>query len=134
MGAAIEFTLNGRQTRLEGYSPNTTLLEYLRAEGLTGSKEGCADGDCGACSVAILDRDSQGRSTYRAINSCLVPVSLMAGREIISVEGVAAKSQIPNPKFQIQNTQAMPALHPVQQKIVECNGSQCGYCTPGFIV
>src|SRR5882757_417708 len=91
MGTAIEFTLNGRQLKIEGCSPNTTLLEYLRARGLTGSKEGCAEGDCGACSVAIADRDSQGRSTYRAINSCLVPICLMAGREIVSVEGVAGK-------------------------------------------
>src|SRR5437016_6052342 len=102
MAAGLEFRLNGKQVRIEDCSPNTTLLEYLRGIGLTGSKEGCAEGDCGACSVAILDRDSQGRATYRAINSCLVPVSLIAGREIISVEGVGAKSQIPNPKSQIK--------------------------------
>src|SRR6266850_8117942 len=127
MASELEFTVNGRLIRLADCSPNTTLLEYLRGIGLTGSKEGCAEGDCGACSVAILDRDSQGRPNYRAINSCLVPVSLMAGREIISVEGVGTKSQIPNPKSQIQNTQAMPALHPVQQRMVDCSGSQCGY-------
>jgi xanthine dehydrogenase large subunit len=121
MGAAIEFTLNGRQTKVEGCSPNTTLLEYLRATGLTGSKEGCAEGDCGACSIAIVDRDSQGRATYRSINSCLVPICLMAEREIVTVEGVASKCGIEN-------------LHPVQRKMVECHGSQCGYCTPGFIM
>ena len=71
---AIEFTLNGRSVRVEDVSPNTTLLEYLRGAGLTGAKEGCAEGDCGACSVAIVDRDSQGRPCYRAINSCLVPL------------------------------------------------------------
>src|SRR5690242_9813772 len=96
MGAAIEFTLNGHRLKIEDCSPNTTLLEYLRANGLTGSKEGCAEGDCGACSVAIIDRDSRGRPTYRSINCCLVPVCLMAGREIISVEGVAAHS-VPSP-------------------------------------
>src|SRR5437868_7549143 len=58
----------------------------------------------------------------------------MAGREIISVEGVRAKSQIPNPKSQIKNVETAPALHPVQQAMVECNGSQCGYCTPGIIM
>jgi xanthine dehydrogenase molybdopterin binding subunit/xanthine dehydrogenase small subunit len=121
MGAAIEFTLNGRQTKVEGCSPNTTLLEYLRATGLTGSKEGCAEGDCGACSIAIVDRDSQGRPTYRSINSCLVPICLMAEREIVTVEGVAGKCGSEN-------------LHPVQRKMVECHGSQCGYCTPGFIM
>src|ERR1041385_4643824 len=104
MGKAIEFTLNGRLVRLENYSPNTTLLEYLRDAGLTGSKEGCAEGDCGACSVAIVDRDSQAKACYRAINSCLIPVSLLAGRDVISVEGIA-----PNGK-----------LHPVQAKMVEC--------------
>ena len=115
---AIEFTLNGRSVRVEGVSPNTTLLEYLRGAGLTGAKEGCAEGDCGACSVAILDRDSQGRPCYHAINSCLVPLSLMAGREIVSVEGVAGPEK----------------LHPVQEKMAEGHGSQCGYCTPGFVM
>src|SRR5262245_58813146 len=118
MGDAIEFTLNGRLVRLADCSPNTTLLEYLRGSGLTGSKEGCAEGDCGACSVAIIDRDSQGKACYRSINSCLVPLCLMAGREVISVEGVRSQQE----------------LHPVQQKMVGCHGSQCGYCTPGFIM
>src|SRR5215470_11185297 len=90
MAEAFEFTLNGRAICVADVSPNTTLLEFLRARGLTGSKEGCAEGDCGACSVAIVERDARGKATYRAINSCLVPVCLMAGREIISVEGVAA--------------------------------------------
>jgi xanthine dehydrogenase molybdopterin binding subunit/xanthine dehydrogenase small subunit len=121
MGDAMEFTLNGRLVRFAGTSPNTTLLEYLRANGLTGSKEGCAEGDCGACSVAIIDRNAQGRPTYRTINSCLVPVCLMAGREIVSVEGVSENCDI-------------ETLHPVQRKMVECHGSQCGYCTPGFIM
>src|SRR5436305_2823025 len=108
MGDALEFTLNGRLVRLTDCSPNTTLLEYLRNSGLTGSKEGCAEGDCGACSVAIMDRDSRGQPCYRAINSCLVPACLMAGRQIVSVEGVACGNK----------------LHPVQQKMVECHGSQ----------
>src|SRR5437763_8431856 len=108
--SAIEFRLNGRAVRVDSVSPNLTLLEYLRGAGLTGSKEGCAEGDCGACSVAIIDRDAQGQPCYRAINSCLVPVCLLAGREIVSVEGVACPGQ----------------LHPVQQKMVECHGSQCG--------
>lgn len=151
MGATIEFTLNGRLIKIEGCSPNTTLLEYLRAQGLTGSKEGCAEGDCGACSVAIIDRDAQGQATYRAINSCLVPVCLIAGREVISVEGVASRclpslwgesqgeggrsthqpKASPTRDFELRHP---PILHPVQTKIVECHGSQCGYCTPGFIM
>src|SRR5512140_1584776 len=106
MSSAIDFILNGRGVHVEGVSPNTTLLEYLRGAGLTGAKEGCAEGDCGACSVAIVDRDAQGRPCYRAINSCLVPLCLMAGREIVSVEGVGEQG----------------ALHPVQEKLVEGHG------------
>ncbi|PYI91958.1 MAG: xanthine dehydrogenase [Verrucomicrobia bacterium] len=117
MSGAIEFRLNGNAVRVDSVSPNITLLEWLRASGLTGSKEGCAEGDCGACSVAIVDRDARGKRCYRAINSCLVPLPLMAGRDIISVEGVAC-----------------PKLHPVQKAMVENFGSQCGYCTPGFIM
>src|SRR5664279_5791939 len=118
MCSAIAFRLNGRNVCVEGVSPSITLLEYLRATGLTGAKEGCAEGDCGACSVAIIDRDSQGQPCYRAINSCLVPLCLMAGREIVSVEGVASQGK----------------LHPIQEKMVTGHGSQCGYCTPGFVM
>src|SRR5262252_3209785 len=126
MSGALEFTLNGRLVRVEGCSPNTTLLEYLRGRGLTGSKEGCAEGDCGACSVVIVDRDSRGNACYRAINSCLVPVSLLAGREVISVEGVAATSSFQRPKSKedlgkrLADDQGVQKrqLHPVQQKMV----------------
>ena len=118
MDRAIEFILNGRPVRVGGVSPNTTLLAYLRGAGLTGAKEGCAEGDCGACSVAVMDRDAQGRACYRTINSCLVPLCLVAGREIITVEGVAGRGP----------------LHPVQETLVHCHGSQCGYCTPGFVM
>src|SRR5439155_12767272 len=89
MSNTIAFRLNGREVRLDSVSPNTTLLDWLRAQGLTGSKEGCAEGDCGACSVAIVDRDRHGKPCFRSINSCLIPLPLMAGRDIITVEGVA---------------------------------------------
>src|SRR6266478_5522896 len=142
MGGALEFILNGQLLQVEDCSPNTTLLEFLRNSRLTGSKEGCAEGDCGACSVAMVGRDLQGRPCYRAINSCLVPLSLMAGREILSVEGVACQSKVLSLKSKVQSRQMAPAgglvcgreLHPVQDKMVECHGSQCGYCTPGFIL
>ena len=117
MNSAFEFTLNGRSIRVADVSPNTTLLDYLRDSGLTGSKEGCAEGDCGACSVAIIERGSDGKPTYRAVNSCIMPVCLVAGREVVSVEGVGCSTH----------------PHPVQQQMVEHLGSQCGYCTPGFI-
>src|SRR3954471_15966436 len=117
MSNAIEFRLNGKDIRIDSVSPNVTLLDWLRGNGLTGSKEGCAEGDCGACSVAIIDRDRKGKPCYRSINSCLVPLALMAGRDVVTVEGVAGDR-----------------LHPVQQSMVDNHGSQCGYCTPGFIM
>ena len=138
MAAALQFVLNGRIVEVENCSPNTTLLEFLRGSGLTGSKEGCAEGDCGACSVAIVEHNADGQPVYRAVNSCLLPVCLMAGREVVSVEGVA-NSELSTlrsrataedgrtPNSELQN------LHPVQRKMVEGHGSQCGYCTPGFI-
>src|SRR6202034_4823121 len=88
MAGALEFVLNGRPVRAENCPTNTTLLQYLRDQGLTGSKEGCAEGDCGACSVVIVDRDGAGKAAYRAVNSCLIPICLLAGREVVSVEGV----------------------------------------------
>ncbi|HEY3663929.1 MAG TPA: xanthine dehydrogenase small subunit, partial [Chthoniobacterales bacterium] len=118
MSRPLEFRLNGKPVRIESVSPNVTLLQWLRTSGLTGSKEGCAEGDCGACSVAIVDRDARGKRCYRAINSCLVPLPLMAGRDIVTVEGVACGKK----------------AHPVQQAMVENFGSQCGYCTPGFVM
>src|SRR3954463_4862851 len=135
--SAIEFRLNGQPVRLDSVSPNTTLLEWLRNSGLTGSKEGCAEGDCGACSVAIVDRDARGKRCYRAINSCLVPLPLMAGRDIISVEGVArcAVSGCSDGALSPYSAKKSgDALHPVQRAMIENFGSQCGYCTPGFIM
>jgi xanthine dehydrogenase molybdopterin binding subunit/xanthine dehydrogenase small subunit len=126
MASAFEFTLNGRSIRVSDVSPNTTLLEYLRSSGLTGTKEGCAEGDCGACSVAIVERDANGKAAYRAVNSCLMPICLLAGRDVVSVEGIC-KSEIRNPKSEIEK------LHPVQRAMAEGYGAQCGYCTPGFI-
>ncbi|MBJ7260125.1 MAG: xanthine dehydrogenase small subunit, partial [Chthoniobacterales bacterium] len=81
------------------------------------SKEGCAEGDCGACSVAMVDADADSRPVWRSFNSCLTPLALLQGRELVTVEGVA------NGK-----------LHPVQQCMVANHGSQCGYCTPGIIM
>jgi len=111
-------TINGRPVEIEGISPNTTLLEWLRTHGYTGTKCGCAEGDCGACAVALVDRDASGKPTYRAFNSCIALVPMFAGREIVTVEGLASGE----------------TLHPVQAHMVEQYGSQCGYCTPGFVV
>src|ERR1017187_6042705 len=117
MGSPLEFTLNGKPICVTDVSPNATLLEFLRGNGLTGSKEGCAEGDCGACSVAIIERAANGKPTYRSVNSCLMPICLLAGREVLSVEGVGCSKQ----------------MHPVQRTMADGCGSQCGYCTLGFI-
>ncbi|HEY8993739.1 MAG TPA: FAD binding domain-containing protein, partial [Lacunisphaera sp.] len=119
---SIEFMLNGAPVRAVGVSPTTTLLAWLRANGHTGSKEGCAEGDCGACSVALVERDAAGKPTYRAFNSCIALLPMFAGRELVTVEGLARCGE------------DKKQLHPVQAAMVEHYGSQCGYCTPGFVV
>lgn len=115
----IRFELNGQAHEVSGVSPNTTLLNYLRDHvGLTGTKEGCAEGDCGACTVAVLEPSGTGGPSYRAVNSCLVLLPMMHGRSLYSVEGIG--------------TAAAP--HLVQERLVEHLGSQCGYCTPGVVM
>jgi xanthine dehydrogenase small subunit len=120
---AIEFQLNGKAVRLGAEDPHQTLLHWLRARGLTGTKEGCAEGECGACAVAWLrqDRNSAaiaGPRQYVPVNSCLLPVGELAGTSVVTVEHLAHEGE----------------LHPVQRTLVECGGSQCGYCTPGFVM
>lgn len=109
----FSFTLNGKRRHVRAVSPNTTLLQYLRDRQLCGTKEGCAEGDCGACTVTVWDQDG-----WRAINACLVPLPSLAGRHLLTVEGLADGEQ----------------LHPAQQAMVDTLGSQCGYCTPGFVM
>jgi xanthine dehydrogenase small subunit len=116
---AIRFRLNGREVEVRGVDPNVTLLGWLRANGLTGSKEGCAEGECGACAVAWVATGPDGRTRYEAVNSCLVLLASAHGRELVTVEGVAPSEG---------------RLHPVQAEIANGGGSQCGYCTPGFVV
>lgn len=112
---ALRFSLNGLEVREDTAAPTTTLLQWLRGRRHTGTKEGCAEGDCGACTVAILDPAS-GR--WRAINSCLVLLPMVDGCHVVTVEGLAHGE----------------VLHPAQQAMVQALGSQCGYCTPGFVM
>ena len=112
----IEFVVNGDRVSLDGETP-AMLLDVLRARGLTGAKEGCAEGECGACAVALVASWRSG-SAYRVVNSCLMPVALAAGHEVVTVEGLASNG----------------TLAPVQQAIAGAGGSQCGYCTPGFVM
>ena len=120
MDNKLKFTVNGAQVEEDGVSPTTTLLNYLRGNlGLTGTKEGCAEGDCGACTVAIIDPDAPGGPTFRAVNACLVLLPMVQNKTIVTVEGLR---------------EGRGAYHPVQQSLVENLGSQCGYCTPGVIM
>jgi len=115
----FEFTLNARKIHVDSRATTTTLLDFLRTSGLTGSKQGCAEGDCGACTVAVVETDANGRTTYRGVNSCIALLPMFAGREVFTVEGLEGKGGV---------------LHPVQSAMVENYGSQCGYCTPGFVM
>src|SRR5579863_4276838 len=111
------FLLNNRRVPLSDAGPQTTLLDYIRTQGLTGAKEGCAEGECGACTV-VLVANREGASEYRAVNSCLMLASMAAGHEVLTVEGLAADGR----------------LSEVQQAMAGGGGSQCGYCTPGFVM
>jgi len=113
----IEFTVNSEPVAVDGAESHTTLLDFLRSRGLTGAKEGCAEGECGACTVVIVV-DEGGRAAYRAVNSCLVLLPMIAGHEIYTVESLAASG----------------ALSDVQHAMAAAGGSQCGYCTPGFVM
>jgi len=139
---APAFRLNGRPEPLAGVDPNVTLLRYVREKGLVGTKEGCAEGDCGACTVAVLEPDAEGRPCYRAVNSCLVLLPSLAGLDVVTVEGLAgplpatpsagAGPGAANPPGQPAGRAV--ALHPVQAALAAAGGSQCGYCTPGFVM
>lgn len=105
----IEFSVNGTMQSIEAH-PMERLLDVLREQlRLTGTKEGCGEGECGACSVVI---------DGRIVNSCLVPVAQVAGTTIKTIEGVATGDQ----------------LHAVQQAFIDCGGAQCGICTPGMVM
>src|SRR5689334_6028616 len=88
-----EFLLNGSTVRAEGFSPQTTLLDFVRARGLTGAKEGCAEGECGACTVVMVRRRGSG-SAYVPLNSCLLFLPMVAGREIYTVEALAEDGRL----------------------------------------
>lgn len=118
MDPATTFLLNGRPVELAGADPAQSLLRWLRQHHHTGTKEGCGDGDCGACTVALVEPDGHGAGRIVAVNSCLLPIGTLPGREVLTVEALAEGQ----------------ALHPVQQVLVDHLGSQCGYCTPGFVM
>ncbi len=115
---AIRFWRNGQPIEVSGFHPRTTLLDYLRLqERRVGTKEGCAEGDCGACTVAI-GRVQDGRVHYEPVNACILLLGQADGAEVVTVEDLAQNGE----------------LHPVQSAMVAHHGSQCGFCTPGIVM
>ena len=118
---SIRFYLDGELIELSNVDPTRTVLQFLREDrGRIGTKEGCAEGDCGACTVALVELDRTGKGLdVRAVNACIQFLATLDGKELLTVESLAA---------------ADGSLHPVQQAMVEQHGSQCGFCTPGFVM
>jgi xanthine dehydrogenase small subunit len=117
VSTSLSFQLNGERAEVRGETAQTTLLDYLRSRGLTGAKEGCAEGECGSCTVVMVRPCREG-SAYKPVNSCLMFLPMAAGHEIYTVEALARGGR----------------LHPVQRAMAKAGGSQCGYCTPGFVM
>jgi xanthine dehydrogenase small subunit len=114
----LHFRFRGRDVVLDRFAPRSTVLDWLREEALAkGTKEGCGEGDCGACTV-VLARLRGGRLRYDAVNACILLVGQLDGAELITVEDLADGG----------------VLHPVQQAMVDLHGSQCGFCTPGIVM
>jgi xanthine dehydrogenase small subunit len=116
-GGGHQVTVNGGICSLQGTDPATNALDWLRGQGLTGAKEGCAEGECGACSVMVARPDGEGGTRWTAVNACLVPAAALDGQEVVTSEGLGTPEE----------------LHPVQREMAVRGGSQCGYCTPGFV-
>ena len=112
----IVVNVNGQRRALAGTAAHATALDWLRDAGLSGSKEGCAEGECGACAMLLATPTPEGGTSWTPVNACLVPVFALNGQEIVTAEGLGTPE----------------SLHPVQEKLAEAGGSQCGYCTPGF--
>ena len=118
--SAIRFLLGEDECALRDVPPTLTVLEYLRRQARrTGTKEGCAEGDCGACTVVLAEPDGAGGLRHWAVNACIQFVPALHGRQLLTVEDVK---------------HADGTLHPVQQALVDHHGSQCGFCTPGFVM
>ena len=115
----LRFYLNGTRVVLESADPDVTLLEYLRGIGLTGTKLGCAEGGCGACTVVVSQFNPTTKKIYHAsVNACLAPLVSVDGKHVITVEGIGTVKK----------------PHPAQERIALSNGSQCGFCTPGIVM
>ena len=113
----IEFILNDKLIKIKYIDPNVTVLNYLRTnKKLTGTKEGCASGDCGACTAVIAELNNN-KLKYKSINTCIMFLYSLHGKQLITVEYIGNNK-----------------LHPIQQAMIDNDGSQCGFCTPGFVM
>jgi xanthine dehydrogenase small subunit len=120
MRGEMRFLLGPDARGLSGVSPTLTVLEYLRTiEKLSGTKEGCAEGDCGACTVVLGEPDGAAGIRYRAVNACIMFTPALDGKQLLAVEHLRGSGGMP---------------HPVQRAMVEQHASQCGFCTPGFVM
>jgi xanthine dehydrogenase small subunit len=118
MRNSVRFLRNGRIVEIDDFAPSALLLDYLRlTEHATGTKEGCSEGDCGACTVAV-GRLRDGKLFYEPVNACIQVLGGLDATDVVAVEDIAGVGG---------------ELHLVQQQMVEKHGSQCGYCTPGFV-
>jgi xanthine dehydrogenase small subunit len=109
--------VNGQELSLGDAAPYTTALDWLRGRGMTGAKEGCAEGECGACSIMVARPGLETATEWTPVNACLIAAASLDGQEVVTAEGLGTSQQ----------------LHPVQQEMAVRGGSQCGYCTPGFV-
>ena len=120
MSKAIRFLLGAEKRTLRDIDPTMTVLDYLRLnEGRCGTKEGCAEGDCGACTVVLGERVASGAIQYRSVNSCIQFVPTLNGKHLVTIEDIRLSDG---------------SLHPVQEAMVKTHASQCGFCTPGFVM
>src|SRR5699024_2040751 len=116
----LRFILNDELVELDRVDPTHTVLDWLRQDALLkGTKEGCAAGDCGACTVVVGRLQPDGHLHYQPVNACILFMPVMDGTHVITIE------HLKGPEGQ---------LHPVQRAMVEYHGSQCGFCTPGFVM
>ena len=128
---AIRFYFRGNIKSVQGAHPTRTVLDWLREDAnLHGTKEGCNEGDCGACTIVVGELDATGELQLNPINSCIHFLPTLDGKALFTVEDLQGLRATPlKPADEVQ-----PAMHPVQQAMVDCHGAQCGFCTPGILM